>query len=113
VSRSAYRQTDSYDYGSILGLHGDFYFYPGSFPVGIFANISWTESRFPDINQLSYIKTIPFRAGFLFNFKNQAQNKDRVVAQVFADRTNLDTSPNKDGQGWRFGLGIGLPISFK
>jgi hypothetical protein len=111
TTRSAYNNISRYDYGNRIGLHAEFYVYPNSGPLGFFGTITWRESRFPDETQPDYIKEIPFRAGILYNLRNQKKKKDIIVAQLFIDRSDLNLNPTSSDD-WRFGFGVGLPITF-
>lgn len=109
---SAFTGENQYQYGNSLGLTAELIIYPFKLPVGFFSSIGYSKTVFPGATGISSIELSPMRLGTLLNFKKKDSEKDVVVVQLFLDRSDLSLSPNGVDNDLRFGLGIGVPLSF-
>ena len=109
---SGFIGNQEYEYGTGFRMGADFYYYPFSIPIGVFGSISYEFINFSSSTKVDDIEISPMRLGILFDLKNKEKDKPAVTIQAFIDRTDLNKSPTGDNGDLRFGLGVGLPVTF-
>lgn len=115
-TKKGYTGSSEYDYGfgSAMGLSA--YIFPFKFPLGFFGEIKHQYVSFNNEN-VKDLQLSPLKLGLVFNLKNKETDKPKVALTLFMNRKDLSKHPTGDEDGNNkdlfFGLGVGLPISFK
>ena len=111
-SDNAFIGDTRYEYGFGNQFKWEAYLYPFNAPIGLFGTIGYEKIDFSSRSTAKDKELYPMRLGILFSLANKNSKKPNITIQTFLDRTDLNLSPNGKDDDLRFGIGIGLPVSF-
>ena len=111
-SKKAFGSTSIYiDNGFKSAISAEVYWFPIN-GYGLFGELGYTNLNFDD-DISGDTERYNLRAGILFNLKAKDKTKNLLTLQIFADRSDLDLSPNGEDANLRFGVKVGLPINIR